>query len=143
MNYSEAQQGETCVDLGSGRGIDAIRLAEKVREKGFVYGIDLSDGMIRKARETAERLGGGNSAVEETDYTSRFPSKITMVHQLDKFSANKKAQEKILTNPKVSVILNSEPRAFIREGNKTVTEIENLLNNKRERLTSDGVFIFI
>jgi arsenite methyltransferase len=57
INYSEALPGEVCVDLGSGRGTDVIRLAEKVGDRGFVYGIDLSDGMIRKAIATAERLG--------------------------------------------------------------------------------------
>ena len=60
INYSEAMAGEVCVDLGSGRGTDVIRLAEKVGDTGFVYGIDLSDGMISKAVATAERLGVKN-----------------------------------------------------------------------------------
>jgi ubiquinone/menaquinone biosynthesis C-methylase UbiE len=57
VNYSEAQEGEVCVDLGSGRGTDVIRLAETVGESGFAYGIDISDGMIQKAVKTSERLG--------------------------------------------------------------------------------------
>jgi len=57
INYSEAGPGEVCVDLGSGRGTDVMRLAETVGKDGFVYGIDISDGMIQKARNTAERLG--------------------------------------------------------------------------------------
>ena len=60
LNYSEANEGEVCVDLGSGRGSDVIRLAEKVGKDGFVYGIDISDGMIIKANSTAERLGVKN-----------------------------------------------------------------------------------
>lgn len=60
LNYSDALPGEICVDLGSGRGTDTLRLADKVGEEGFAYGIDLSDGMIKKARETAERLGVPN-----------------------------------------------------------------------------------
>ncbi|HBQ81623.1 MAG: hypothetical protein A2X03_03980 [Bacteroidetes bacterium GWA2_40_15] len=60
INYSEPLPGEVCVDLGSGRGTDVIRLAEKVGEEGFVYGIDISEGMIRKAVSTAERLGAKN-----------------------------------------------------------------------------------
>jgi thioredoxin reductase (NADPH) len=88
-------------------------------------------------------IGGGNSAVEESDYITRFASKVTMVHQFDKFTANKKAQDKILANPKVNVIFNSEPRAFVKEGDMMVTEIENLKTGERTKLTSDGVFIFI
>ncbi len=60
INYSEPLPGEICVDLGSGRGTDVMRLAEKVGEKGFVYGIDISEGMLKKAVSTAERLGVTN-----------------------------------------------------------------------------------
>ncbi len=88
-------------------------------------------------------IGGGNSAVEESDYISRFASKITIVHQFDKFTANKKAQEKIFANPKMNFIFNSEPRAFVKDGDKMVTEIENLISGERTKLISDGVFIFI
>lgn len=56
INHAEAKLNEVCIDLGSGRGTDAIRLAESVGSKGFVYGIDISDGMIEKAIKTAERL---------------------------------------------------------------------------------------
>lgn len=60
VNYADAKPGETCLDLGSGRGTDAIRLAEKVGKNGFVFGIDISDGMIEKASETAEKLQVSN-----------------------------------------------------------------------------------
>jgi len=57
LNYAEAGMNEVCVDLGSGRGTDVLRLAENVGIDGFVYGIDISDGMIQKAISTASRLG--------------------------------------------------------------------------------------
>jgi len=60
VNYAEAQLNEVCVDLGSGRGTDAIRLAETVGKGGYVFGIDISDGMIEKALNTAEKLGVSN-----------------------------------------------------------------------------------
>jgi len=44
-----------------------LRLAEIVGEKGFVYGLDLSDGMIRKAKKTAERMGVKNVEFIQTD----------------------------------------------------------------------------
>ena len=88
-------------------------------------------------------IGGGNSAVEESDYISRFASKITMVHQFDKFTANKKAQEKVFGNEKINTLFEHEPRSFSKEGNKIITEIENLKTKERHKLVSDGVFIFI
>jgi SAM-dependent methyltransferase len=60
INHSAAKQGEICVDLGSGRGTDVIRLSETVGNEGFVYGIDISDGMIVKATNTARQLGVTN-----------------------------------------------------------------------------------
>ena len=88
-------------------------------------------------------IGGGNSAVEEADFISKFASKITMVHQFDAFTANKQAIEKLLANPKVSTRFECEPRSFTREGGKMVTEIENLKTKEHSKLESDGVFVFI
>lgn len=88
-------------------------------------------------------IGGGNSAVEEADFISRFAGKITMVHQLGKLTANRKAVDKLLENPKVSVMYDSEPRAFMKDGNRVTTEVENLKTKNRYRFSSDGVFIFI
>jgi len=88
-------------------------------------------------------IGGGNSAVEESDFIARFAGKITMVHQFDKLTANKQAQEKLLANPKVNVLFEHEPRAFIKDGNKIITKVENLKTKQIIKLISDGVFIFI
>ena len=60
LNYAQASEGEVCVDLGSGRGTDVLRLAETVGNDGFVFGIDISEGMISKAVSTAEKLGVTN-----------------------------------------------------------------------------------
>jgi thioredoxin reductase (NADPH) len=88
-------------------------------------------------------IGGGNSAVEEADFISRFASKITMVHQFDALTANKQAQEKLFANPKISVLFSHEPRSFVREGEKMITEVEDLKTKTISKLVSDGVFVFI
>lgn len=88
-------------------------------------------------------IGGGNSAVEEADFISKFASKITVVHQFDAFTANKQAQEKLFANAKISTLFEHEPRSFSREGDKLVTVVENLKSKELIKLDSDGVFIFI
>jgi thioredoxin reductase (NADPH) len=88
-------------------------------------------------------IGGGNSAVEEADFISKFASKITIVHQFDKLQANKMAQDKAFANPKINFVFESEPRSFIKKGDKVITEIEDLKSGKRKDIISDGVFIFI
>ena len=88
-------------------------------------------------------IGGGNSAIEESLFISKFASKITIVHQFDKLQANKTAQEKIFANPKVEFIFEHEPREFIKNGN-SVNEvvIENLKTKELKNIKCDGVFIF-
>jgi len=88
-------------------------------------------------------IGGGNSAVEESELIARIADKVTIVQQLDRLTANKAAQEKLFKNKKINVMLEHEPRAFIKEGDKMVTETENLKTKERVKLVSDGVFIFI
>jgi|SRR5574344_1024007 arsenite methyltransferase len=56
INHVAAKEGQTCVDLGSGRGNDVIRMAELVGTSGFVYGIDLSEGMVLKAQSNLKKF---------------------------------------------------------------------------------------
>ncbi len=61
VNYAQARPGEVCVDLGSGRGQDVLRLAELVGQSGLAYGVDVSEGMLARARRTAQKLGVENT----------------------------------------------------------------------------------
>jgi len=68
IHHAEPSLNEICFDLGSGRGTDVMRLAEKVGEGGFVYGQDISAGMLKKAREMAERLNVRNVRFLESPF---------------------------------------------------------------------------
>ena len=67
INYAEPLAGECCVDLGSGRGTDVLRMAEKVGNEGFVFGVDISDGMLETARTNAGKLGISNVSFIHSD----------------------------------------------------------------------------
>src|SRR5665647_2221419 len=67
INYAEPLEGEVCVDLGSGRGNDVIRMAEAVGMNGFAYGIDISEGMIVKARTNLEKFEVKNASILKAD----------------------------------------------------------------------------
>ena len=93
INYSKVKPGETCVDLGSGRGTDVLRMAEQAGEKGFAYGIDISDGMLETARENARKFGISNvkfirSDLEKLDLPDQTAhlvvSNCTINHASDK-----------------------------------------------------------
>ena len=61
--HAKAQAEDVCVDLGSGRGNDVMRLAETVGPKGYVYGIDLSEGMVAKAKANLEKFSVENATI--------------------------------------------------------------------------------
>ncbi|MHB9056254.1 MAG: methyltransferase domain-containing protein [Paludibacteraceae bacterium] len=63
INHANVKLNEICMDLGSGRGNDVIRMAESVGDNGHVYGIDLSDGMVDKARKNIEKFEIRNAEI--------------------------------------------------------------------------------
>ncbi|MFA7227668.1 MAG: FAD-dependent oxidoreductase [Melioribacteraceae bacterium] len=88
-------------------------------------------------------IGGGNSAIEEALFITKFASKVTIVHQFDKLQANKTAQEKAFANPKIEFVFEHEPREFVKNGS-TVNEVivEDLKTRELKSISCDGVFIF-
>lgn len=94
INHASAKEGEICVDLGSGRGNDVIRLAESVGENGYVYGIDISEGMITKARANLAKFDIENAEILQAELealpllensTDLIISNCTINHAQDKF----------------------------------------------------------
>ena len=63
INHAKPQISEICVDLGSGRGNDVIRMAEEVGETGHVYGIDISEGMVSKAKTNIKKFDVKNATI--------------------------------------------------------------------------------
>ncbi len=89
-------------------------------------------------------IGGGNSAIEESLFITKFASKITVVHQFAELQANKLAQEKAFDNPKIEFLFRHEPREFIRHGaNEMEVIVEDLESGERKKLEAAGVFIFV
>jgi len=88
-------------------------------------------------------IGGGNSAIEEADFISKFAEKIIIIHQFDKLQANKEAQEKAFANPKISFVFDTEPRGFEKNGNRVRVATENIKSGAKSTLEADGVFVFV
>ena len=65
--FGKPKPGEYCVDLGSGRGTDVLRMAEEAGEGGFAVGVDVSEGMLEKARTNATKLGIANVKFIQSD----------------------------------------------------------------------------
>ena len=61
IDHADVKVGDVCVDLGSGRGTDVLRLAAQVGPTGRAFGIDLTEAMLEKARKAAQKLGVTNA----------------------------------------------------------------------------------
>jgi thioredoxin reductase (NADPH) len=113
----------------------------KFRGRGISY-CATCDGAYFDGKEI-HVIGGGNSAVEESLFLTQFAKKVTIVHQFDHFQAEPVSAAEALESPKIEVIWNSEPRAFVGENQLEKLRIENVKTKEVRELATDGVFIFV
>jgi arsenite methyltransferase len=71
--FAGIDEGNTVVDLGSGAGIDVFLAANLVKERGKVIGIDMTENMLKKARENAKKHGYTNVEFRQGDIEQRIP----------------------------------------------------------------------
>lgn len=100
------------------------------------------DGAFFRDKKVAV-IGGGNAAVEEAIFLTKFASKVYLIHRRDKLRAAKIAQKKAFDNPKIEFVWNSVLEEI--KGNQTVEKviIKNVKTGESSELSVDGVFVFI
>jgi thioredoxin reductase (NADPH) len=101
------------------------------------------DGAFFKG-ETIAVIGGGDAAVEEADYLTRYASKVYVIHRRDEFRASKILQERLFANPKIEVIWNR--RVLEMKGGPNglqSLELEDTVTGERQTLPATGAFVFI
>jgi len=102
------------------------------------------DGYFFRGKPIAV-VGGGDSAMEEAIYLTRFASKVTVVHRRDSLRASKIMQDKAFANPKIEFIWDSEIADIndVKRGEVTGIVVRNLKTGKLSEVPLDGVFIAI
>jgi thioredoxin reductase (NADPH) len=102
------------------------------------------DGYFFRGRPIAV-VGGGDSAMEEALYLTRFASKVTVVHRRDTLRASKIMQDKAVTNPRIEFIWDSEIADItdVEKGEVTGIVVRNVKTGQLHSLPLDGVFIAI
>ena len=100
------------------------------------------DGPFFKNKEVAV-IGGGNSALQEALFLTKFASKITLIHRRNEFRAAKILQERVAAEPKIKIILDTVVEEIT--GTQTIEKIKvrNVNSSAAEEIPVDGVFIFI
>jgi len=100
------------------------------------------DGAFFRNKELVV-VGGGDSAVEEAVFLTRFASKVTIVHRRDQFRAQKILQKRAFENEKIEVIWDSAVKEIRGEGKVQSVLLENTKTGEQSELATDGVFIYV
>ncbi len=88
-------------------------------------------------------VGGGDAAVEEGMFLTKFADKVTVIHRRSELRANKEAQRRSLANPKMSWIWNTVVEEVLGSDQVTGVAVHNLETGERSTLGTDGVFIYV
>jgi thioredoxin reductase (NADPH) len=100
------------------------------------------DGWFFKEKDVVV-IGGGDTALEESLFLTRYAKSVTIVHRRDNFRGGIILQQRVLDNPKIKVLWNNVVTEIIGDTSVKKVKLLNLLSNSSEEKTMDGVFVFI
>ena len=88
-------------------------------------------------------MGGGNTAVEEALFLTKFASKVTIIHRRNELRATKILQERAFANTKIDYLWNSVVTAISGKNKVEGIKVQNLKDKRIKDFACDGVFIFV
>ncbi len=100
------------------------------------------DGFFFREKSIAV-VGGGDSAVEEAIFLTRFGKRVTLIHRRDELRASKIMAERALANEKIDFAWNSEVSRVIGDGQLTAVELRDTVTGELRELEVEGLFIAI
>jgi thioredoxin reductase (NADPH) len=144
------------VKLGTGESFEAktviLATGAAYRELGLPNEKELSghgvswcatcDGFFFREKTIAV-VGGGDSAMEEATFLTRFASKVYVIHRRNELKASKIMQDRAKANPKIEFIWNSGVEQLLGEGKLTGVKLKDTVTGTESQLDLDGLFIAI
>jgi len=100
------------------------------------------DGFFFKKKDVAV-IGGGDTAMEEATFLTRYANHVTVIHRRDKFRASKIMQDRAFKNPKISVIWDTEITEVLGENEVTGLRLHNVKTDEESILPVQGFFLAI
>lgn len=114
---------------------------ERLQGKG-VSACATCDGFFFRGKDIVV-VGGGDTAMEEATFLTRFANSVKIVHRKDEFRASKIMVEKAKNNPKISFILNTVVEEIVGEDRVTSLRTKNVITNEASDVACDGIFMAI
>ena len=126
-------------------GASAIHIGLKNEARLTGHGVSTCatcDGFFFKGKELMV-VGGGDSAMEEATFLTKFASMVTVVHRRDKLGASKIMQDRAIKNEKISFAWNSTVEDILGQDVVTGVRLKNMVTGGSTDLSCDGVFVAI
>ena len=131
------------VILATGSAYKEIGLENEKRLSGRgVSWCATCDGFFFRDHEIAV-VGGGDSAMEEATFLTKFAKKVVIIHRRDSFRASKIMIERVLTNPKIEVMWNTEVIDVLGADNMTGLKLRSTLDGKKSERALTALFVAI
>jgi thioredoxin reductase (NADPH) len=118
-----------------------IKGEEEFKSRGVSY-CAICDGAFYKDKVVAV-VGGGNAAVEEGMYLTKFAKKVYIIHRRDELRADKIVQQRAFANEKIEFVLSAVPMEIIGENTVNSIIIKDLKTDEIKKLEVNGVFPYI
>ena len=145
VKTSEAEYQTKAVIVATGASAKLLGLASERQLMGHgVSTCATCDGYFFRGLEIAV-VGGGDSAMEEANFLTKFASKVTLIHRRDTFRASKIMQDKVRANPKVDIRVNTIVQEIKDTGKGEVTSVvlQDALTGAVSEIPVAGVFVAI
>ena len=140
--YSKQYQAEVVIiATGASPVLLGIPGEKELTGKGVSY-CATCDGWFFKDKEIVV-VGGGDSALEEAGFLTRFASKVTVIHRRDEFRAGALLQKRARENPKMAFMMDSVVTEIVGSGKVRAVAVKNVKTGEMTELVTDGVFVFI
>lgn len=114
---------------------------EKFRGKG-VSSCATCDGFFFKDKEIAV-IGGGDAALEEALYLTKFATKVTLLNRSEKLRASKIMQDRALANPKITVLYNKVVEEFLGQEKLSGVRVKDVVTEETQEMPVEGTFVAI
>jgi thioredoxin reductase (NADPH) len=125
-------------------GADPVKLGVSGEDtlvgKGVSY-CAVCDGAFFKGAEVAV-VGGGNSAVEEAIYLTRYAKKVYLIHRRNRFRADKILVDRALAHPQIEAVMESVVESIVGEKAVTGVKVKNVSTGQTRTLPIEGIFIY-
>ncbi len=131
------------VILATGSAYKEIGLENEKRLSGRgVSWCATCDGFFFREKEVAV-VGGGDSAIEEANFLTRFATKVVLIHRRDTLRASKIMAERAMANPKIEFLWNTEVTDVLGDTNMTGLALKNTVDGSVSQRNFDGLFVAI